>query len=187
MALIKCPECGKEISDKSEKCINCGCPISDNQTKTPQDEGSDIKYLYNDAFVNKEKRERSAIQKGEFVSARMVVSILMLVFSSMVLFQSCAVGLSNVVGETGDVDGSIGMLISFSMILFGIIGIVTKNTKSYKSLRTIATIACLVFMFCVFIYDGAFKDLTVWGWMFGAYSFIFILSSDAMKKNKNNL
>lgn len=28
MAMIKCPECGKEISDKSEKCINCGYPIS---------------------------------------------------------------------------------------------------------------------------------------------------------------
>ncbi len=27
MALIKCPECGKEISDKSVSCINCGFPI----------------------------------------------------------------------------------------------------------------------------------------------------------------
>lgn len=27
MALIKCPECGKEISDKSEKCIHCGYPL----------------------------------------------------------------------------------------------------------------------------------------------------------------
>jgi DNA-directed RNA polymerase subunit RPC12/RpoP len=25
--LIKCPECGKEISDKSEKCIHCGFPL----------------------------------------------------------------------------------------------------------------------------------------------------------------
>lgn len=25
--LIKCPECGKEISDKSKQCIYCGCPI----------------------------------------------------------------------------------------------------------------------------------------------------------------
>ncbi len=25
--LIKCPECGKEISDKSDKCIHCGYPI----------------------------------------------------------------------------------------------------------------------------------------------------------------
>ena len=27
MSLIHCPECGKEISDKSEKCIHCGYPI----------------------------------------------------------------------------------------------------------------------------------------------------------------
>ena len=27
MALIKCPECGKKISDKSTACIHCGCPI----------------------------------------------------------------------------------------------------------------------------------------------------------------
>lgn len=28
MALIKCPECGKEISDKAESCPNCGYPIN---------------------------------------------------------------------------------------------------------------------------------------------------------------
>lgn len=28
MALIKCPECGKEISDKAEKCMHCGFPIN---------------------------------------------------------------------------------------------------------------------------------------------------------------
>lgn len=28
MALIKCPECGKEISDKAEACPNCGYPIN---------------------------------------------------------------------------------------------------------------------------------------------------------------
>ena len=27
MALIKCPECGKEISDKSEICVHCGYPL----------------------------------------------------------------------------------------------------------------------------------------------------------------
>lgn len=27
MALIQCPECGKEISDKSETCIHCGFPM----------------------------------------------------------------------------------------------------------------------------------------------------------------
>lgn len=28
MALIKCPECGKEVSDRASACPNCGCPIS---------------------------------------------------------------------------------------------------------------------------------------------------------------
>lgn len=32
MALIKCPECGKEISDKAEACPNCGCPINNNSS-----------------------------------------------------------------------------------------------------------------------------------------------------------
>lgn len=27
MSLIRCPECGKEISDKSDKCIHCGFPL----------------------------------------------------------------------------------------------------------------------------------------------------------------
>ena len=27
MAIINCPECGKEISDKSNTCIYCGCPL----------------------------------------------------------------------------------------------------------------------------------------------------------------
>lgn len=27
MALIRCSECGKEISDKADACIHCGCPI----------------------------------------------------------------------------------------------------------------------------------------------------------------
>lgn len=27
MAIINCPECGKEISDQSDRCLHCGCPI----------------------------------------------------------------------------------------------------------------------------------------------------------------
>ena len=28
MALIKCSECGHDVSDKAERCPNCGCPLS---------------------------------------------------------------------------------------------------------------------------------------------------------------
>ena len=31
MALVKCPECGKDVSDKSKQCIHCGFPIETNK------------------------------------------------------------------------------------------------------------------------------------------------------------
>lgn len=37
MALIKCPECGKEISDKASSCPNCGCPIEIQKTEVSGD------------------------------------------------------------------------------------------------------------------------------------------------------
>lgn len=33
MALIKCPECQKEISDKSSVCVHCGFPLKSQHTK----------------------------------------------------------------------------------------------------------------------------------------------------------
>ena len=27
MALIKCSECGNDVSDKAKACPNCGCPV----------------------------------------------------------------------------------------------------------------------------------------------------------------
>ncbi len=27
MALVKCPDCGSEVSDRAKQCIHCGCPI----------------------------------------------------------------------------------------------------------------------------------------------------------------
>lgn len=37
MSLIKCPECGKEISDKAAVCPNCGCPVEDMKEENPED------------------------------------------------------------------------------------------------------------------------------------------------------
>lgn len=34
MALIKCIECNKEISDKAKSCPHCGCPVNINETST---------------------------------------------------------------------------------------------------------------------------------------------------------
>ena len=35
MALIKCPECGNEISDTCDSCIHCGYKFKKENTNTP--------------------------------------------------------------------------------------------------------------------------------------------------------
>lgn len=49
MALIKCPECGKEISDRAGACPNCGCPIADAPTSVK------VRALSNDHGVRRTK------------------------------------------------------------------------------------------------------------------------------------
>ena len=41
MALIKCPECGKEFSDKASACPNCGCPTSEINTSSNSNNSSE--------------------------------------------------------------------------------------------------------------------------------------------------
>lgn len=42
MALIKCAECGKEISDKASACIHCGCPIEESEKIYCEECGKEI-------------------------------------------------------------------------------------------------------------------------------------------------
>lgn len=57
MGLIKCPECGKEISDKAEICVNCGFPIK-NYLKE-KGERSD--------YLQPENKEIETVQKDSFM------------------------------------------------------------------------------------------------------------------------
>lgn len=36
MALMNCPECGKEVSDSAEQCPHCGFPIAKQNDRTPR-------------------------------------------------------------------------------------------------------------------------------------------------------
>ena len=43
MAMIKCPECGREISDKAASCPGCGVPIGITHTSDSQPENTPSK------------------------------------------------------------------------------------------------------------------------------------------------
>lgn len=55
MALINCPECGKEISDRATSCPNCGCPVDPvgfNEGNQNVTENSGFLYQLQNAFQN---------------------------------------------------------------------------------------------------------------------------------------
>lgn len=61
MALIKCTECGKEISDKAKVCPNCGCPIDSGLnadipiSTSEKDETEKVKNAQVECFDNTKK------------------------------------------------------------------------------------------------------------------------------------
>ena len=42
MALIQCPECGKQISDRAPACPHCGCPLNAAPVSAPPDRSKEI-------------------------------------------------------------------------------------------------------------------------------------------------
>lgn len=54
MSLIKCPECGKEISDKAAACPNCGCPINSKSATIPEPE-QNLNAVHQPQYQNTEK------------------------------------------------------------------------------------------------------------------------------------
>lgn len=67
MALIKCPECGKEISDKATNCIHCGYPL---ELQSSQPVNDDINVMVNEADqFRKDRRYSEAIALYEKAAA----------------------------------------------------------------------------------------------------------------------
>ena len=61
MALIKCPECGKEISDKSPACIHCGFPLE----LLKSNSGSEIDEATVEKAADKDVEDGTLCEKGD--------------------------------------------------------------------------------------------------------------------------
>ena len=66
MALIKCPECGQEISDQATSCPNCGCPMKENEEIT------EIVELIEEKNIKKQRRRNKVLVVGIIVVAILV-------------------------------------------------------------------------------------------------------------------
>ena len=94
---------------------------------------------------------------------KLVLGILCIVFSAMVLFQSCAAGLSNALNETKEISGSAGVLVALLMLSGGITMIATR-----KNIGKGGSIACLIIFLFAFLIGksnaGSYTDLNIWAY-----------------------
>lgn len=98
MALIKCNECGKEISDKATKCIYCGCPIEkellcnecgnklDKNDKVCKCCGCPIKYKSNFFKEKLSKYQNSIKEKNKKTNVIICVSIIIILLLIAFIF-----------------------------------------------------------------------------------------------------
>ena len=72
MALISCPECGKEISDKAVACPNCGCPIKVTETQIIVKASSNFIGLIGAYIIYDDKNNEVArLKAGEHFAAKL--------------------------------------------------------------------------------------------------------------------
>ncbi len=109
MALIKCSECGKKVSDTASECIHCGCPIQ--RKVTCSECGAEV--IVKDGVCKecghrldaKTKITNSNIDLSKFMNKNTIIiggaAILAIVLIAIVLGQSSKFSLEKVYEEIG--------------------------------------------------------------------------------------
>ena len=75
MALINCPECGKEVSDKATNCPNCGYPLEDMdfvKEEVAEEKASEV--VGDD--ISKEDVEEKIVKEKKPISKKVIVGII---------------------------------------------------------------------------------------------------------------
>ena len=81
MALIKCPECGKDISDTVKSCIHCGYMINLKENETDTSVNQQDNNIINNNNLEETKKPKSKFKIG----CGIILSIL-LIFVAIITF-----------------------------------------------------------------------------------------------------
>ncbi|MCD7748750.1 MAG: hypothetical protein LUH42_01715 [Oscillospiraceae bacterium] len=94
-------------------------------------------------------------------TCKLVTSILCFVLFFLILFQSCAAGLSNALESSNEVSGFAGVLVACLMLAGAIVQLVTRNAPS-KGASTAGFVLFLLAALIGFALAGSFLDLRIW-------------------------
>lgn len=102
------------------------------------------------------------------VIVKKVIGVISVVLFIIVMFQSCAAGLSNAISSNNEVSGSAGVLLAFCMLIGGIILLLSKSSKGI----TITSIIFYAVGGLIGIANaGSYSDLKIWS----ALNLIFVV------------
>lgn len=85
MAMIKCSECGKEISDKASSCPHCGCPMEEIMKANGEKEAekAEFKEVPKEEKVKEDKEPMSPEKKSKITIISIIVVVVIVVLVTL--------------------------------------------------------------------------------------------------------
>lgn len=163
MALLICPECRKQASDKAASCPHCGYPFND-----------DEEYEFIEEIVEPVVNIKQNFFVKNGANIKLTIGIISIILSAPIFFQSCAVGTLGVLAESDNVtaEGGVGAFLAIAFLMCGILNIVQrKNIFSGLGVSVVYT----VFAFLGFLMSAKYVDLLIYSvvsLVFGAITFV---------------
>ena len=106
---------------------------------------------------------------------KLVSGILSIVFTVIVLFQSCAAGFVNAVEENGEMSGSAGIFVGILLLVSGIVSIVVRNSRGKGGNIALIILFGLAAVIGLTM-AGNYLDLQVWGGWCALCAFLAFVS-----------
>lgn len=115
---------------------------------------------------------------------KLVSGILSIILFCLVSMQSCAVGVANTLGETGEAGGTGGLLVSIALLSGGIVSIATRNNNKGGNIALIVIFG--IGAFFGFVMAGSYTDLKIWSTWCIINVILAIISLVRKKPNQKN-
>lgn len=115
---------------------------------------------------------------------KLVSGILSIILFCLVSMQSCAVGVANTLGETGEAGGTGGLLVSIALLAGGIVSIATRNNNKGGNIALIIIFG--IGAFFGFVMAGSYTDLKIWSTWCIINVILAIISLMRKKTNQKN-
>ena len=93
---------------------------------------------------------------------KLVSGILSIIFFMLVVFQSCAVGISNTLSENGESSGTGGIFLALFMIAAGIVSIASHKSNAISGNIAIIILYCTAAFIGLALSGGGYGDLPFW-------------------------